>query len=109
MLLGIIEAGQTFRGCSSSVAEKAEENSLYLLERHGNKRGNQEEVPTQNVATVIPSTSSPRTTGKTVMCDIQHMETEWEDMLDKTIDRDEWLSWTALCVLHATDQDNSLR
>ena len=27
---------------------------------------------------------------ETVMHDIHYMDTEWEDMLDKTIDREEW-------------------
>jgi len=46
----------------------------------------------------------PRTTWKdTVMCDIQHMDITWENMLDNAIDRAEWRSWTALYALHRMD------
>ena len=42
----------------------------------------------------------PRTPPKdTVMRDVQHKDTKWEDMLEKAIDRDEWRSRTALYVL----------
>ena len=39
----------------------------------------------------------------TIMRNVQQMDTEWEDMLDVAIDREEWRNCTIRCALHWTD------